>query len=412
MAKQHLGWLQRPEVRTWSTDAIAAALLERLRGAMLATHNGNSAHASENSSKPNAVSNGGRGGIAASMQPKWMVCAASAEHNIQLLISWNVEAYLARTDHDPICALELAFTGQNPVELISECDPTSAAGKAAHAAMLVHNAARTPLCILHQIFWSVVCAVIVLPTLSLLEQYAVTHRSKLGGRVVVRCYALDDGLPPKALRNLDLQALDKALAGTVGERIDLTNMVDAVVVSIYNGVLVEPVPVLEVYSDLVHLNRTGNFGNAIFRTLRMDLRGKEWSSALGMPNSFAALHANITADGTRGVEKSNQKLAVGIRNECWQAYTLVRDGMDPGGVLPRSVVRPGSAAMRTIADVYIKFNTRADTRRAESTEKGCASIQLPRGLSAGDQQTNPKSKKTHVERGSIIIQLVAGINKV
>ena len=111
-------------------------------------------------------------------------------------------------------------------------------------------------------------AVIVLPSLSLLEQYAVTHRSKLWGRVVARCYAPDDGLPPKALRNLDLLALDRALAGTVGQRIDLTNMVDddAVVVSTYNGVLVEPVPTLEVYSDLVHLNRTGSFGNAIFRT--------------------------------------------------------------------------------------------------------------------------------------------------
>ena len=68
--------------------------------------------------------------------------------------------------------------------------------------------------------------------------YAVTHRSKLWGRVVARCYALDDGLPPKALRNLDLLALDGALASSIGKRIDFTNMVDAVVVSIYNGVLV------------------------------------------------------------------------------------------------------------------------------------------------------------------------------
>ena len=80
--------------------------------------------------------------------------------------------------------------------------------------MLAHNAARTPLCILHQICWGVVRAVIVLPTLNLLEQYATTHRSKLWGRVVARCYALDDGLPPKALRNLDLIALDKAMQGT------------------------------------------------------------------------------------------------------------------------------------------------------------------------------------------------------
>ena len=108
-------------------------------------------------------------------------------------------------------------------------------------------------------------------------------------------------------------------------------MVDAVVVPTYNGVLIEPVPVQEVYSDLVHLNRTGSFGNAIFRTLRMNARGKEWSSTLNMPNSFAALHANITEDGTRGFERSNQEFAVGILNECWQAYSLVRDGMGPGG---------------------------------------------------------------------------------
>ena len=91
--------------------------------------------------------------------------------------------------------------------------------------------------------------------------------------------------------------------------------------------------------DLVQLNRTRTFGNAIFRTLGMDTRGKEWSSALNMPNSFAALHANITADGTRGVEKANQEFAVGILSEGWQAYSLVRDGMDPGGTLPRAVIR-------------------------------------------------------------------------
>ena len=160
---------------------------------------------------------------------------------------------------------------------MSECNPTSAAGKA----MIAHNdgahaTLHTPPDLLGRGARSDRAA-IAEPAL---EQYAVTHRSKLWGRVVARCYALDDGLPPKALRNLDLLALDRALAGTVGQRIDLTNMVDAVVVSTYNGVLVEPVPTLEVYSDLVHLNRTGSFGNAIFRTLRMDTRGKEWSSAL------------------------------------------------------------------------------------------------------------------------------------
>ena len=67
----------------------------------------------------------------------------------------------------------------------------------------------------------------VLPTLSLLEQYAITHRSKLWGRVVARCYAVDDGPPPEALRKLDLRALDKALTGTVGQHIDLINMIDA-----------------------------------------------------------------------------------------------------------------------------------------------------------------------------------------
>ena len=135
------------------------------------------------------------------MQQKWMVCAASHEHNVQLPV---LEAYLLRVDHDPICAIEMALTGQYPIELLAEATPTSAAGKA----MLAHNTGRTPLCILHQICWGVVRAVVVLPSLSLLEQYAVTHRSKLWGRVVARCYALDDGFPPKALRNLDLQALD------------------------------------------------------------------------------------------------------------------------------------------------------------------------------------------------------------
>ena len=125
---------------TWLTDAIAAALLERLRGAGLATQSGNGTLASDDSSKPNAVNTGGRGGIAPSMQQKWMVCAASTEHNTQLPI---LEAYLLRTDHDPICALEMTFTGQYPIELLSECDPASAAGKAAYAAMLAHNAART-----------------------------------------------------------------------------------------------------------------------------------------------------------------------------------------------------------------------------------------------------------------------------
>ena len=124
----------------------------------------------------------------------------------------------------------------------------------------------------------------------------------------------------------------------------------------------------------------------------MDTRGKEWSSALNMPNAFAALHANITADGSRGVERSNQAFAIGILNECWQAYTLIRDGMDPGGALPREVVRPGSAAMRLIADVYTTFNTRADTRRAEGTEMGLKCIQLPRSRPAGEPLTGDSKR--------------------
>jgi hypothetical protein len=91
-------------------------------------------------------------------------------------------------------------------------------------------------------------------------------------------------------------------------------MVDAVVVLTYNGVVVEPVPSLEVYCDLVQLNRTGTLGNAIFCALGMDTRGKEWSSALNIPNSFAALHANITLDGTRGVEKPTREFAIAILN--------------------------------------------------------------------------------------------------
>ena len=276
LALLHLGWLQRSDVCTWSTDAIAAALLERLRGAGLATQNGNSLHTAQDGNKggwpSSAGTVGGRGGIAPSMQQKWMVCAASQEHNVQLPV---LEAYLLRVDHDPVCALEMAFTGQYPIELLAESTPTSAAGKA----MIAHNVGRTPLCILHQICWGVVRAVVVLPTLSLLEQYAVTHRSKLWGRVVARCYALRRASGRCARR--------RSLHNTIA--LDLT--------------------VLD--SDQIRTDSTA-FGNAIFRTLRMDTRGKEWSSALNMPNSFAALHANITADGTRGVEKANQEFAVGI----------------------------------------------------------------------------------------------------
>jgi hypothetical protein len=111
-----------------------------------------------------------------------------------------------------------------------------------------------------------------------------------------------------------------------------------------------------------------------------------------MPNAFAALHANITADGSRGVERSNQAFVIGILNECWQSYTLIRDGMDPGGVLPREVVRPESAAMRLIADIYTTFNTRADTRRAEGTEMGLRCIELPRSRPAGETLTGDNKR--------------------
>jgi hypothetical protein len=110
---------------------------------------------------------GGRGGIAPSMQSKWLACCASAEHNLQVPI--------LEEDHDQVCALEMAFSGRWPIDILSKYSPTSEAGRA----MIAHNVGRTPLCILHQICWGVVRAVVVLPTLSLLEQYAVTHRSKL-----------------------------------------------------------------------------------------------------------------------------------------------------------------------------------------------------------------------------------------
>ena len=227
LARLHFGWLQRSDVCTWSTDAIAAALLERLLGAGLATQNGNSSHTAQDGSKggwPTSASTvGGRGGIAPSMQAKWLACCASPEHNLQVPI---LEAYLLEEDHDPVVALELALNGKWPIDILAKHSPTSEAGKA----MIAHNVGRTPLCILHQICWGVVRAVVVLPTLSLLEQYTVTHRSKLWGRIVARVYALDDGLPPKPLRNLDLIALDGALASSNGKRIDLTNMIDAVVV--------------------------------------------------------------------------------------------------------------------------------------------------------------------------------------
>ena len=152
-----MGWLQRSDVSTWTTEVIAAALLERLHGAGLATSQPGNQHASDDSSKQSAAGFGGKGGIAPSMQQRWMACAASHEHNVQIPL---LELYLQRVDHDPVVVLEMAFTGQHPAELLAECDMVTPAGAAKHAAMLVHNAARTPLCILHQICWGVVRAVI------------------------------------------------------------------------------------------------------------------------------------------------------------------------------------------------------------------------------------------------------------
>ena len=158
-----MGWLQRADVCTWSTEAIASALLERLRGAGLATQSSSGSHTADDDKSgwpKNANTIGGRGGIAPSMQSKWMVCCASKEHNKQIPI---LEAYLLREDHDPISAIELALTGKYPIELLAEAAPTSAAGRA----MLAHNVGRVPLCIPHQIIWGVVSAVVVLPGLTL-----------------------------------------------------------------------------------------------------------------------------------------------------------------------------------------------------------------------------------------------------
>ena len=45
------------------------------------------------------------------MQQRWMACAASHEHNVQIPL---LEQYLQRQDHDPVVVLEMAFTGQHP----------------------------------------------------------------------------------------------------------------------------------------------------------------------------------------------------------------------------------------------------------------------------------------------------------
>ena len=130
LAQLHMGWLQRSDVCTWSTEAIAAALLERLRGAGLATQNSNGLHTPGDVNKSgwptSATTVGGRGGIAPSKQNKWLVCCASKEHNTQIPI---LEAYLLRVDHDPVVAIELSLTGQYPIELLTEVTPTSAAGR-------------------------------------------------------------------------------------------------------------------------------------------------------------------------------------------------------------------------------------------------------------------------------------------
>ena len=108
LAQNHMGWLQRSDVSTWTTEVMVAALLERLHGAGLATSQPGSQHASDDSSKQSAAGFGGKGGIAPSMQQRWMVCAASHEHNVQIPL---LELYLQRQDHDPVVVLEMAFTG-------------------------------------------------------------------------------------------------------------------------------------------------------------------------------------------------------------------------------------------------------------------------------------------------------------
>ena len=66
----------------------------------------------------------------------------------------------------------------------------------------------------------------------------------------------------------------------------------------------------------------------------------------------------------------------------------MRNGIDPGGALPKTMGSPGSAAMHTMAEVYHTFNTHADTRSAECSEKGCRRIQPTRSRPAGEQQTD------------------------
>ena len=82
--------LQRSDVCMWSTDAIAAALLERLRGAGLATQSGNGTLASDDGSKPNTVSTGGAGAAAsrrACSRNGW--CALPAQSTTYSCPSWK-----------------------------------------------------------------------------------------------------------------------------------------------------------------------------------------------------------------------------------------------------------------------------------------------------------------------------------
>jgi hypothetical protein len=115
LALLHMGWLQRSDVSTWTTEVIAAALLERMHGAGLATSQPGHQHASDDGSKQSAAGFGGKGGIAPSMQQRWMACAASHEHNVQIPIlehntfngwtttQWSCWRWRSRASTQPSC---------------------------------------------------------------------------------------------------------------------------------------------------------------------------------------------------------------------------------------------------------------------------------------------------------------------
>ena len=64
--------------------------------------------------------------------------------------------------------------------------------------------------------------------------------------------------------------------------------------------------------------------------------------------------------------------------------------------------------MRAIADIYTTFNTRSETRRAESSELGCKTIHLPRSRPSGDQQLGDGKRLRTGPSGIAIDPTVAG----